>query len=68
MRGNRVRIKILEETGYVMQTFRVPKAADWQERQTRKVYHAANVGRKIEGLPRKTYYMIDKKGRRVAVE
>lgn len=67
-RGNRLKIRTLEEAGATLQTFRVPKVVGWQERQIRKIYHAANVGRKIEGLPRRTYYLLDSKGRLVPIE
>ena len=64
-RGNRLKIRILEEAGFAAQTFRLPtrKGADWQNRQVQRIYHAANIGRQIEGLPKKKYPLLDSKGK-----
>lgn len=52
-----MKIKILEEAGFAMQTIRLPtkRGRNWQEKQIDKIYDSANKGRKIEGLPKKNY-------------
>lgn len=68
MVSNKTKVKVLENAGFVMQTFHLPKAAKWQERRIREIYHAANIGRQLEGLPKKKYRYIDFEGRLVDVE
>lgn len=54
---NKLKIKVLEEADFAMQTFRLPtkRGRNWQEKQIDKIYNAASKGRKIEGLPKKDY-------------
>ena len=59
-RLRRFQIKTFEETGYMLQTFTIPKIK--QDKIVRRVYTVANLLRVKEGLPKKTYPMLTRKG------
>lgn len=58
----RARIRVFEETGYLLQTFQIPHFQAKKDRAIRKVYTVANLMRAKEGLPKKTYLMLDRNG------
>ena len=60
----RARIRLFEETGYLLQTFQVPFLSEKKDKAIRRVYKVANVMRGKEGLPVKPYPMLNCKGRR----
>lgn len=59
----RARIRMFEETGYLLQTFQVPFLEKKKDRAIRRVYTVANLMRAKEGLPKKTYRMLNCNGR-----
>ena len=58
----RARIRMFEETGYLLQTFQVPFLERKKDKAIRRVYTVANLMRAKEGLPKKTYLMLNHEG------
>jgi hypothetical protein len=59
----RFQLLAFEQTGYLLQTFQVPFLEKKKDKAIRRVYTVANLVRAKEGLPKKTYRMLNCKGR-----
>ncbi len=58
----RARIRMFEESAYLLQTFQLPFIAEKKDRAIRRVYTVANLMRTKEGMPKKAYLMVNHNG------